>query len=71
MEDQILFPGILFLISGNNSCQCVTFGLGKLGCNTLGNFLRTMLLYVIHAFLQGISECLNGLGIFFQVTLLC
>ena len=36
-----------------------------------GNFLRTMLLYVIHAFLQGISECLNGLGIFFQVTLLC
>lgn len=70
-KNQILLPGILCRIPGNDGGDGLQFGTVKLRSNDSGNFLRSMAAHIVHAFLQRIGKGLDHFRIIFDIAFLC
>lgn len=56
LKDNIGFPGVLRLVTFDNSGDIFQRGFFKLGLNNFGNFFRGVGIDVINAFLDGMEQ---------------
>ena len=68
LKHQIFFPGVLLIITIDNCGKSIHICFRELWGNHLRNFLRRMVLHIIHSLLKGIGETLDYLWIFIQET---
>ncbi len=71
LKNQIIFPGILIIITGDDGGKCLKVCFLELWLDDLGDFLRRVGRYVIHSLLEGVGEGLDDIWIGFDVALLC
>lgn len=70
-KNQILLPGILCRIPGNDGGDGLQLCAVKLRSNDSGNFLRSMTAHIVHALLQRIGKGLDNFRIVFNIAFLC